>query len=89
MSFINFTTLANGIMFDLTPLSGNTLYVFRPSTFHTIVRVSLTTTNMSYQVSDGSDYNFTFDGTGGTQLKINGVACSSNLDLFNQFVALL
>ena len=89
MSYINFTTLANGILFDLTATGGNTLYVFRPSTFHTIVRVSLTTTNMSYQVSDGSDFNFTFDGIGATQLKINGLVCSSNLDLFNQFIALL
>lgn len=91
MSFINFTVLPNGILFDTTELENETLFVFRPSTFHTIVRVSVTAEKMSYKVSDGTDFNFSFDGAGDNlpQLKINGVASSSNLDLFNDFIALL
>jgi len=89
MSFINFTTTANGILFDLTSLGTETLYVFRPSVFHTIVRVSVTADRMSYKDSDGQDFNFSFDGTEYAQLKIGGVDSASNLDLFNDFIALL
>jgi hypothetical protein len=89
MSFIDFTTRANGILFDLTSQDTETLYVFRPSVFHTIVRVSVTADRMSYKDSDGQDFNFSFDGTEYAQLKIGGVASNSNLDLFNDFIALL
>ena len=89
MSFIDFTTRANGILFDLTSQGTETLYVFRPSVFHTIVRVSVTSDKMSYKDSDGQDFNFSFDGTEYAQLKIGGVASASNLDLFNDFIALL
>jgi hypothetical protein len=89
MGYINFTTTANGILFDVTNLAGETLFVFRPSVFHTITRVSVTNDQMSYKVSDGSDYIFSFNGVGASQLTINGLSCASNLDLFNQFIQLL
>jgi hypothetical protein len=89
MDFIDFTVLPNGILFDTSETESETLFVFRPSTFHTIVRVSVTVNKMSYKVSDGTDFNFSYNGVGEAQLKINGNVAESNLDLFNQFIALL
>jgi hypothetical protein len=93
MSHINFTTLANGIKFDLSAIPGagttTSKFVFRPSLFHTITKVSVLDDKISYSTAENQDFNFSFDGTEFPQLKINGLAASDNYDLFNQFIALL
>jgi hypothetical protein len=93
MSCINFTVSANGVLFDLTSMPGagdtSAKYVFRPSTFHTITRVSAYDLRISYTTVENQDFNFSFDGTEFAQLKINGVAATDNYDLFNKFTALL
>lgn len=90
---INFTTTANGIKFDLSARVGAGIsfakYVFRPSTFHTITKIEVWDNKMAYSTIEDKDYNFSFDGTEYTQLKINGAVCTDNYDLFNQFIALL
>ncbi len=93
MSFINFTKLDNGILFDLSARAGagstTAKYVFRPSLFHTITKVEVWDSRMSYTTAEGVDFNFSFAGVGATQLKIAGVTPTDNYDLFNAFIALL
>lgn len=93
MSFINFTTTANGIHFDLSARAGagttTAKFVFRPSMFHTITKVEVWNDRMSYTTVEGADFNFSFDGTLYSQLKIAGATCTDNYDLFTQFIALL
>ena len=94
MSFIDFTKLSNGIMFDLSAKTGSEVssakFVFRPSSFHTIVQVSVQDNKMWYTTTEDKDFNFSFDGANGiTQLKISGVTATDNYDLFTKFTALL
>ena len=93
MSFINFTKLSNGILFDLSAREGagttSAKYVFRPSLFHTITKVEVWDDRMSYTTAEGVDFNFSFDGVGASQLKIAGVTPTDNYDLFDEFIALL
>ena len=93
MSFINFTVTANGILFDLSAMPGagttTAKFVFRPSKFHTITRVEVYNDRVFYTTMEDRDFNFSFDGTTYSQLKINGAAATDNYDLFNNFIALL
>ena len=93
MSFINFTKLSNGILFDLSERAGagttSAKFVFRPSLFHTITKVEVWDARMSYTTIEGVDFNFSFDGVGSSQLKIAGATSIDNYALFNSFIALL
>lgn len=93
MSYINFTVLPNGILFDLSAISGSGVttakYVFRPSSFHTITRVEVWDNRMAYTTMEDKDYNFSYNGTEYTKLKINGVDATDNYDLFTKFTTLL
>ena len=72
MSYINFTTTANGILFDLSTMPGAgtsvSKYLFRPSIFHTISKVSAKDNGISYTTAEGTDFNFSYDGTEFAQL---------------------
>jgi len=89
------TKLTNGILFDLSAMSGagttRDKYVFRPSAFNTITKVSVRNDFMQYNTIDGERFSFNFDGTGGgTKVDtIDVVAPSDNYDLFNKFIATL
>ena len=90
------TKLTNGIKFDLSSMSGagttRDKFVFRPSTFHTITKVSVRDDFMQYVTVDGEKYSFNWDGAtdAGSQVDlINAVAPTSNYDLFDKFIALL
>ena len=93
MSFINLTTAANGILFDLSASAGAgttvAKFVFRPNQFHTITKVEVWDDRMSYTTAEGTDFNFSFDGTTFSQLKIAGVTFTDNYDLFNNFILTL
>ena len=93
MDFINFTVLGNGILFDLSDIPGagtsTAKYVFRSSSFHTITRVEVWDNKMAYTTMEDRDYNFSFNGTDFTKLKINGVEADDNYDLFTKFTSLL
>jgi len=90
------TTLANGILFDLSSFAGagttRDKYVFRPATFHTITKVSVRDTFMQYVTVDGEKYSFNWDGSedaGSEVSSIDAVAPTSNYDLFDKFIAIL
>jgi hypothetical protein len=89
---INFTKPSNGYLFDLTGEAGaGTLRpLFRFRSLGTISIIDVYNNRVAYKDLQGTDYNFSFDGSGGyPQLLINGVASDSNLDLFNDLLALL
>jgi hypothetical protein len=88
---INFTKPSNGYLFDLTGETGaGTLKpLFRFRATQSISVVDVYNDRISYKDMFGVDYNFSYDGTTHIQLLINGVASSSNLDLFNDLIALL
>ncbi len=96
MADIVVTKLTNGILFDLSGLSGagttRDKFVFRPATFHTITKVSVRNDFMQYTTVDGEKFAFTFDGSSGANnhiSSIDGVAATDNYDLFNKFIAIL
>jgi hypothetical protein len=93
MSHINFTTLPNGILFDLSARTGAgttvSKFLFRPSVFRMITKVAVYDDRMTYTTAEGSDFNFSYDGVTYPQLKINGTVAADNYDLFDQFIALL
>jgi hypothetical protein len=88
---INFTKPSNGYLFDLTGEAGagtlKPLYRFRA--LGTISIIDVYNDRVAYKDLQGVDYNFSFDGTNYPQLTIAGVASASNLDLFNDLIALL
>jgi len=89
---INFTVPANGYLFDVTgqPGAGTLVPLFRfRSKDGSIAIVDLYNDRIAYTDMQGTSYNFSYDGTQYPQLLINGVASSSNLDLFNDLIALL
>ena len=90
------TKLTNGIKFDLSSLSGagttRDKFVFRPSTFHTITKVSVRDDFIQYTTVDGEKYSFNYNGAidaGSEVTSIDGVAATDNYDLFNKFIAIL
>jgi hypothetical protein len=93
MSAINLTALTNGILFDLSARVGagttNAKYVFRPSHFHTITKIEFWNNRMSYTTVEGTDFNFSYDGTDFSKLQIDGADATDNYDLFNKFIAKL
>lgn len=93
MSFINLTITPKGILFDLSARAGAgttvAKFVFRPNQFHTITKVEVWDDRMSYTTSEGTDFNFSFDGTMYSQLKIAGVTFTDNYDLFNNFILII
>jgi len=96
MAAITITTLSNGVLFDLSSFTGagttRDKFVFRPATFHTITKVSVRDGFMQYVTVDGEKYSFNWDGTtdAGSQVDlIDGVAPTSNYDLFDKFIATL
>jgi len=94
---IKITTLANGILFDLSSIAGagttKDKFVFRPATFHTITKVSVRDDFFQYTTIDGEKYSFNYDGStdAGSQITdINGITTfTDNYDLFDKFIAIL
>jgi hypothetical protein len=91
------TTMANGILFDLSAMSGagttRDKFVFRPSTFHTITKVSVRNDFMQYVTSDGEKYSFNFDGSLDAGSQVSQIDATTtftdNYDLFDKFIAIL
>lgn len=90
------TKTATGILFDLSAFSGagttRDKYVFRPNLFHTITKVSVRDSYMQYVTIDGEKYSFNYNGAtdaGSEVSSVDGVAPTSNYDLFDKFIAIL
>lgn len=95
---INLTKLDNGILFDLSILPNAGVdrpkFVFRPSLFHTIIRVEAWSDRISYLTDEGKDFNFSYNipitnPNSYPKLTVDGLDAVDNYDLFNKFIAKL
>lgn len=93
---IKITKLSNGILFDLTTESGagttKPNYVFRPAHFSTIIQTKVYNNRFEYTSIENRDFIFSCDGTtpdAGIIDEIDGIAVTTNQDLFIKFNATL